>query len=948
MNSEDSNAVHARHSWVTMLVFGAIFYVATELSTRLVPGQGSVAPLWPPAGLLFGWLLLSARRDWWRILLLAAVARLLVASRYVPDAALSAGYTVATLGAAAFGAALLRRVAPQSSSLSTVHGLLAFMAIPILVSGPLTAALGVLVRAVSGSASLTLVSWMQWWIGDALGVMVAAPVWLTARRVYLWGRDARWTQRLEVVAMVALSLSGVSTVFLIPAAQAEPLRPLLSVIVLPFVWAALRMGLPGVAWSMAPFAVIAAWGTTHDRGVLAALPGDMTRHVFVLQAYLGVVYIGVMLVAATLDGQRSSLRRLKVSEGKFRRLVDAAPVPMMVSGGADDPVYVNPALAALVGSTNDRAETVDDWWRRAFPDPAYRMALRTESERRAAAGAEGSASTPPLPADILTVDGTICHVELRTVRAGEQQVTTLVDLTERVRATEGTRASEAEFRAIFERAAMPIALAGLDGRPIKANPSLCAWLGYSAEELQAMRFVEITHPDDAHVGEELFAELVAGSRDSYQVEKRYRRKDGVIVRGRLTASIVRDRPGVLPYCIIVIEDVTERAQLEAQLRQVQKLEALGTLAGGVAHDFNNILAALVGNLDLARHELGPDHRADVYLGEVQQASQRATDLVRRILTFSRRQEQERHAMALTPVVREVAALLRAVMPASVSLQEQIADELPLVLADGTQLHQVVMNLATNSVHAMRERGGTLTIALELVWVDGEVARHIPELRVGPHVRLTVTDTGHGMSSDTLDRVFEPFFTTKRAGEGTGLGLAVVHGIVRGHDGAIRVTSEQGRGTTFVVYLPVSVESPAAPQQAGVEVMQGGGARVLFVDDEPVLARLAERTLARYGYCATVLTRASDALLALRRDAQSFDVLVTDLTMPEMSGLELADEALRIRPDLPVLLATGYSGILTPDTVRQRGLRGLLFKPFTPDSLARALAQALREAAAAPT
>ncbi|MBI2797151.1 MAG: PAS domain S-box protein [Gemmatimonadetes bacterium] len=942
----DTVVAPTRRTWSELLLRGAIFYLLTELSTRLVGERGSVAPLWPPAGLLFGWLLLTARRDWWRVMLLAGITRYVVASRSVPEHALAAGYAVATLSVAMLSAALLRRLAPDGSSLTTVRGVLAFMAIPILVSGPLTGAIGVVVRAVAGSGTMNLVSWVQWWIGDALGVIVAAPVWLTARRVYRWGREAPWRHWLEVVAVFAVVLPGAALVFLMPAAQAEPMRPLLAVIVLPFVLAALRLGLMGVAWSLAPLAVIAAWGTMHGRGVFAALPGERAHHVLILQAYLSVVYVGVLLVAATVDGQRTSLRRLKVSEGKFRRLVDAAPVAMMVAGEDNQSLYVNPALATLVGGTAGHTDTVDAWWKRAFPDLAYRAALRSETDRRAATSAEGGALMPPLPANLVTADGTIRHVELQTVRAGEQQVTTLVDLTERVRAAEATRASEAEFRAIFERAAMPMALVALDGRPMKANPPLCDWLGYSAEELQRMRFTEFTHPDDVHQDVGLFTQLVSGQRDSYQVEKRYRRKDGVIVRGRLTASIVRDRPGVPPYCIAVVEDVTERAQLEMQLRQVQKLEALGTLAGGVAHDFNNILAALVGNLELARQELDEQHRAQEFLGEVERASRRAAELVRQILTFSRRQEQERRTMAVAPVLREATALLRAVVPASVTIEERISPDLPFVIADATQLHQVIMNLATNAVHAMREQGGTMSVALESVWVDEDLGRRVPELHVGPYVRLTVTDTGHGMSHETLDRVFEPFFTTKVAGEGTGLGLAVVHGIVRSHDGAITVTSELGRGTRFVVHLPVSAESPLVVQPAGNEVPPGNGAHVLFVDDEPVLARLAERTLQRFGYRATVVTRAGEALLALRGDARQFDVLVTDLTMPEMSGLQLAAEALRIRPDLPVILATGYSGMLTPETARQRGLRGLLIKPFTPESLARALAQAIHEDAAA--
>ena len=923
---------------------GVVFYVLTLMSTQLGPGVAGAAPFWPPAGFLLGWLLLSSRQDWLRIVAVASVARLAVAVRASPDIAIAAGYTVASVGVAVLTAALLRRLKPRVHRLDSVDALFALIVVPIVISGPLTAAVRAAVLLLGGRPPMSAIAWAEWWFGDALGVIIMAPLVLTARRMLSQLRHAPLALRLEGAAIAVLAAGGATLVFVTPAAHAEPLRPLLAVIVMPFVWGALRLGVVGVAWTLAPFAAVAAWSTVHGRGVFAALPGDASMHVLVLQAYLAITFLGVMIVAATVDGQRRSLGRLRSSEEKFRRLVNAAPVPMMITDDGDESLYVNPALAALVGGSPSEAGSVDAWWERLVPDVRYRVALREEAQRRTRDGA--ATALPPIPATIVVADGSVRHVELQAVCAGEQGITTLVDLTERVRAAEAMRASEAEFRAVFERAALPMSLIGVDGHPFKVNPPFCALLGYTAEELCAMHVTAFTHVDDRGESELVLNDLLTGKRDSGSLEKRYRHKDGRFVRVRLTVSVVRDRVGVPPYCISVIEDVTERDQLELQLRQVQKLEALGTLAGGVAHDFNNILAALLGNLELARGELPESHPAYEFLDEVKHAGARASDLVRQIMTFSRRQEQERGVIPVTPVVREALALLRAVVPASVRIEEQLSSDLPMVIGDGTQLHQVVMNLATNAVHAMNEHGGVLRMVVERVIADAELCRRIPELREGAHVRLTVSDTGHGMAPETLDRVFEPFFTTKVAGEGTGLGLSVVHGIVRSHDGAISVTSEPGRGTSFAVYLPVSAELPHAALMPSAAAPRGDGARVLYVDDEPVLARLAERSLTRLGYRPTVLTRPREALIALRGNLSAFDVLVTDLTMPEMSGLQLAAEALRLRPDLPVVLATGYTGMLTPELARERGLRGVLLKPFTPEHMARALADAMREKPAA--
>lgn len=382
----------------------------------------------------------------------------------------------------------------------------------------------------------------------------------------------------------------------------------------------------------------------------------------------------------------------------------------------------------------------------------------------------------------------------------------------------------------------------------------------------------------------------------------------------------------------------ERARLERQLRQTQKMEAIGTLAGGIAHDFNNILAGIIGFTELARQDIAKPDALLTHLNDILAASQRARDLVRQILSFSSQQEQARQPVKLGKCVEEVLRLLRATIPANVEIITEVEKEAPTVLADPTQIHQVVANLITNAWHAIGDRPGRLQVTLNPFRVDEDFARTHPDLRPGRYVRLSFTDTGAGMDSHTMERIFEPFFTTKEAGRGTGLGLAVVHGIVKASDGAISVYSEPGRGTTFHLYFPaLSMEAPPAGE-AEAAPAPGQGQRVLFIDDEKILASLGERFLTRLGYLPTVEMNPEKALE--RFALEPFDLVVTDLTMPQMSGLDVVRRIQQAQPGLPVILTTGYSASLDHDRAVALGFRELLIKPYNMEALGAALRRAL--------
>jgi len=384
----------------------------------------------------------------------------------------------------------------------------------------------------------------------------------------------------------------------------------------------------------------------------------------------------------------------------------------------------------------------------------------------------------------------------------------------------------------------------------------------------------------------------------------------------------------------------ERQRLEEQYWQSQKMEAVGTLAGGIAHDFNNILTAINGYCELARLD-APNTTVRAYLEAAQQAANRAADLVRQIMAFSRQGEQRRVPLALRAVVTEALGLLRATIPATVEIKAVEDDQLPLVLADATAIHQVVVNLGANASQAMKGRPGRLEVGLKAIAVDADFVATHPGLRPGRYVRLSVRDTGAGMDKATLARIFEPFFTTKGPGEGTGLGLAVVHGIVQSHDGAIFVYSEPGVGTQFQIYFPAHAgEAGSERKVAAPAVSRGQGERILFIDDEPMLARMGKKILERLGYVVEVYEDGANALAALRLRPGDFELVITDLTMPGMTGLEVAEEALRIRPDLPIILTSGYTATLTTERFREIGIREFLMKPHSFDSLGAAAHRAL--------
>ena len=391
------------------------------------------------------------------------------------------------------------------------------------------------------------------------------------------------------------------------------------------------------------------------------------------------------------------------------------------------------------------------------------------------------------------------------------------------------------------------------------------------------------------------------------------------------------------------EDITERRRLESQIRRTHKMEAIGTLAGGIAHDFNNILWIVLGNAELATNKIPKENPAQSNLEAVRKASLRAKDVVQQLLSFSRQTDQVRTPIKIGPLIRESLRLLRSSVPANIDIRQHLPDDLRMILADPTQIRQMIINLCTNAAHAMEEDGGVIEIRLANAEFDENAVIQYHGLKPGRYVKLTVSDTGTGIRQEAKERIFDPYFTTKEVGKGSGMGLSVVHGIVRDHGGTVSVHSEIGKGSVFSICFPIiEQEEQETPDEIIPPLPPGGTERILFVDDEVSLAKMGEERLRRLGYDVEARTDPEEALSLFLENPAGFDLVITDMSMPHMTGDVLAKRILDERPEMPIILCTGFSERITEEKAKSVGIRKYIEKPIGYADFALAIRDVLDE------
>ena len=523
----------------------------------------------------------------------------------------------------------------------------------------------------------------------------------------------------------------------------------------------------------------------------------------------------------------------------------------------------------------------------------------------------------------------------------------ITDITARREAETALQESEEKFAKAFRSSPYSLTISDLEtGRYVEVNSGFERLSGHARADVIDRTSMELGLWRDPADRARLVAALQRdGSVRGMEID--FVARDGRVVHAINSCEIIE--LGGRACLLNAIEDVSEQRRaaeerwlLEVQLRQSQKLEALGTLAGGIAHDFNNILTAISVSRELAVLDLDQPEEVRGHLERIAQAGKRASDLVRQILSFSRQQEQARTPLRLGPVVAEALQLLRSTLPATIELDAQLDPAAPVVLADATQVHQIVMNLGTNAAHAMRGRPGRLEVRLEACEVGEELCRRREGLRPGRYAQLSVRDTGHGMDDAVLGRIFEPFFTTKAPGEGTGLGLPVVHGIMKSHDGAVLVESKPGVGTRFDLLFPhhASADEVADVKVPAPTIPAGRGEAVLVVDDELLLAESVGALLRKLGYEPEVVSDPAVALERLSAAPGRFAVLLTDLTMPRLTGLDLSRAARSLQPAPRVVLMSGFHAGWTVAQLRAEGVCELVTKPVDFAVLAQALRRAL--------
>jgi two-component system, cell cycle sensor histidine kinase and response regulator CckA len=670
---------------------------------------------------------------------------------------------------------------------------------------------------------------------------------------------------------------------------------------------------------------------------LQTIGGEVINVEFVSNVYL---VNGAKVIQCNIRDitERRLAEEALVSEKKrFEALAESSPfgIAMIRQDGSFE--YANPKFSEMFGYDLSEIRTGRDWFRNAFPDPDYRH------EVIAAWFEDLENATPdqlrPRIFKVTCKDGILKVIHFRPVLlpSGEH-VVTYEDITQSMRAEEALRQSEEKYRTLFEDSLDALFITAVDGTLVDANQAFFDLLGGEKEERLGQSVLQL-YADQADRPSYLEALAAKGFVRDYPL--RLVRKDGRQIDCLISSRVERDKDGNILSSMGFIRDITEQKSVQKQLLQAQKMEAIGTLSGGIAHDFNNLLTVVMGFSELLLAEKKPKDWEYADLQKIFQAAKSGGDLVQRLLMFSRKSEPKPVPMDLNKQIVQVEKMLRRTIPKMIEVRLDLSSDLPRINADPPQVEQVIMNLAVNARDAMPDKG-KLTLRTNIVTLDEEYCRLNVEARPGEYVLLEISDTGRGLDKETAARIFEPFFTTKETGKGTGLGLAMVFGIVKQHNGHINVYSEVGKGTTFRVYLP-AIEGEVETDVETTSIMPAFGTEtVLLVDDEEFVRELGARILTKHGYTVLQAVNGREALDLFKKERSQISLVILDLIMPEMGGTECLKELLKVDPQVKVLIASGYSADTSVKESIQMGAKGFVTKPFRVKELLRDVRRVLDE------
>jgi PAS domain S-box-containing protein len=919
---------------VAHVSIAAGYALVAQLGFRVATVHPVVASVWPPAGFALAILILFGLRFSPGIFLGALVANALKGIPLPAAALIGFGNT----WAAVFGASALRRF-DFEFSLPRVRDAFALMGLGALGAPVIAATIGTItLHYLAGVPDHLGGLWFTWWSGDALGVMLITPLllaWVTIRTRELT------PQRIAEKVLIGVSLLGASAILIRTLNGYEyAIIPLVG-------WASIRRGPLGGSLAAVLVAGVATWYTSFGVGPFV---GNGNEGLWQLQLFLAILASTSLVIAALATAQVKVSHALRNSENRFRRIFEHAGIGMTVVHPDGRIAEANPAfhgmlglpIGELSGRTIADITHPEDWQTQRLPldellsgrSTPYRVVKRYL--RPDGAVVWGKVTATHIPDGGEGPGCTIGLVEdISQQRAAQDAL---------ARDEEELRRTTRTLKTLIDAAPLAIYTLDAEGRVLSWNHAAEQMFGWSASEVVG-RALPIIEPDEIP-GFRLSLEKVFAGEAITGLQIKRCRRDGMKLDLRVCAAPTPAADGSTEAVIAIVEDVTERRSLGEQLRQAQKMEAIGQLTGGIAHDFNNILTVVITNAALLADQVAPDQvemRAE--LSDLQRAALRGADLIRKLMAFSRQSALEIRPIKLVDVIRDSERSLRRLLPDSVEIASRLDIDADLTInGDVGAFEQILFNLATNARDAMPD-GGRLHLQGYRAWLDEEHRRLHGWGSVGEYIVIAVSDTGCGMARETRARVFDPFFTTKPAGKGTGLGLAMVYGLMKQHNGYVGVYSEPGRGTTFRLYFPTATSRVAT---SGSEIapapVAGGSERILVVDDEEGIRRSAARVLTRAGYVVQEAGDGEAALALLEHSDAPFDLVLSDLVMPRVGGLALYEELLGRECGARVLLMSGY----TTEEVRAQesahpGLV-ILHKPWSVTDLLRRVRETLDQPA----